>query len=451
MIRSAKVLWGEGLFLRPQHFQRQDAYHEWRQAEIARALHPYSWGIRELKFDTGALLTGVLRITELRLIFPDGELYSAPHDDDLPDPLSLSDWHTGATEAVLYLAMAPMRSVGANFSQESSGASTGMRYALHEETAHDWFTESAEMQLSTLRRRVRLLSEQDAREHLISLPLLRLRRRPAGGVEIDASFIPPSLSLAASPALQDMLRGLLDTLHAKANALYGVHREPSRHVIEFRSGDVASFWLLHTCNAAFAALSHLYRHPLLHPERLFERMLELAGALTTFSRSYSLADLPAYDHDKPAACFAKLENIVRDLLDTVISTRYFSIALQEVRSCYYQGRLDSQKINSNTWFLVGVQARLPAAELVELIPHRFKIGAPDDVEKLVLSATHGVRLVHTPQVPAAIPVRPNALYFSLDCRGPLYERMLQSGTLTLYTPSGLPDLQLELFALNDAQ
>ena len=55
MIPSSKVLWGEGLFLRPQHFQRQDAYHEWRLAEVARTLHPYAWGVRRLRVDADAL------------------------------------------------------------------------------------------------------------------------------------------------------------------------------------------------------------------------------------------------------------------------------------------------------------------------------------------------------------------------------------------------------------
>ncbi|MFX8067449.1 type VI secretion system baseplate subunit TssK, partial [Acinetobacter baumannii] len=83
-----------------------------------------------------------------------------------------------------------------------------------------------------------------------------------------------------------------------------------------------------TANAAFAALSHLYHHPDLHPERLFQEMLRLAGALMTFTKSYTLTDLPAYDHDQPGPVFAKLDTIVRELLDTVISTRYFAIALE---------------------------------------------------------------------------------------------------------------------------
>jgi type VI secretion system protein ImpJ len=81
------------------------------------------------------------------------------------------------------------------------------------------------------------------------------------------------------------------------------------------------------------------------------------------------------------------------------------------------------------------------------VPARFKVGAPDDVDKLVLSAMPGVRLAYTPQVPPAIPVRPGACYFSLEARGELYDRMLQSRSATIYAPSGINDLKLELIAV----
>jgi type VI secretion system protein ImpJ len=281
------------------------------------------------------------------------------------------------------------------------------------------------------------------------MPLLRLRRQATGAFELDQRFVPPSASIGAAPVLQAMLRRLLDMLQAKVDALYGHHREPSKHVIEFRSGDIASFWLLHTTSSAFAALSHLHHNPLLHPERLFERMLELAGALMTFSKSHSLSDLPRYSHEEPGQAFNRLDQIIRDLLETVISTRYFAIALNEVKPSYHHGRLDSEKIDANTRFYLGVQASVPPAELVDSVPHRFKIGAPDDTEKLVLSAMSGVKLTHAAQVPAAIPVRPGSYYFALEPRGQLYERMLQAQSIAIYVPAGTPDLHMELFALNE--
>jgi type VI secretion system protein ImpJ len=140
--------------------------------------------------------------------------------------------------------------------------------------------------------------------------------------------------------------------------------------------------------------------------------------------------------------------VIRDLLETVISTKYFAIALEEVKPSFHNGRLESDKIGAATTFYIGVQAALAPSEIVEVVPQRFKIGAPDDVEKLVLSAMSGVRIVHAPQVPAAIPVRPGAYYFAVEARGPLYERMLAAQTMTVYVPAGIADLRLELFALN---
>lgn len=448
MIQSSKILWGEGLFLRPQHFQRQDAYHEWRLAELARAIHPYSWGVRRLRIDTDALASGVLRLTEIQLVLPDGELCSAPQDDELPAEVALAGLPAGVAEIVFHLALAPMRPNATNFTSAANATRSDVRYAQAAQETADWFTGAAPAEVAVLRRQLRVLADTEPRDHLVSLPLLRLRRSATGTFEVDSRFIAPSLSLAAAPALQALLRRLLDMLQAKVDALYGFHREPSKHVIEFRSGDVASFWLLHTASSAFAALSHLHHHPGLHPERLYERLLELAGALMTFSKRFSLADLPPYSHEAPGPAFARLDDIIRELLETVISTRYFAIALEEVKPAFHHGRLDSQRITAETTLYLSVQAAMPPAELVQVVPLRFKVGAPDDVDKFVLSALSGVRLTHAPQVPAAIPVRPGCYYFAVEPRGPLYERMLQSQTITLYAPSGLPELQLELFALN---
>jgi len=166
----------------------------------------------------------------------------------------------------------------------------------------------------------------------------------------------------------------------------------------------------------------------------------------TFSRTFTLADLPAYQHEAPGPAFAQLDHIVRELLDTVISTRSFSIALEEVKPSFHQGRLDSEKINAGTSLYLGVAGTLPPNELVEAVPLRLKLGAPDDVEKLVLSAMPGVRLAHAPQVPAAVPVRPGYFYFLLEPRGALYERMLQAQSISLYVPAGT-SFEMELVAV----
>ncbi|KWC40048.1 type VI secretion protein [Burkholderia ubonensis] len=446
MSYSAKVLWGEGLFLRPQHFQRQDAYHEARLFESIQAIQPYNWGVRTVRFDRDALGSNVLRLAELSLVFPDGALYAAPQADELPPPVALDTLPEGINEFVFYLALHPLRENGANYNDDPATGFT-TRFVSEQTSVADTFTDAAEADVTFLKTQVKLIAHSEPRDQLLSVPLVRVRRTATSGFEIDDSFVPPCLAIEASPILHQRLRQLIDALQAKVNALYGFHREPSKNIIEFRSGDIASFWLLHTANAAFATLAHLHQHAALHPERLFQELLRLAGQLMTFSKGYTLADLPAYRHDDPGPGFARLDLILRELLDTVISTRYFAITLDEVRPSFHLGRLDSGKIDEKTAFYLAVSADLPSVELVEAVPARFKVGAPDDVDKLVLSAMPGVRLSYTPQVPPAIPVRPGACYFALDSRGALYERMLQAQSAMIYAPTGINDLKFELIAV----
>ena len=445
MNQTSKVLWGEGLFLRPQHFQRQDHYHESRLHQTASALHPYAWGVNRLQVDQDALANNSLRLLDLMVIFQDGEIFKAPDDDDLPDPITLTDLPLSQQSITYYAALPALKTFGGNFSMGANNQSA--RYTQTSRETPDLFTDAAKAEMTYLKKAVRLVSELEPRDAFVCVPVVRLRRASAGGFELDPNFVPPSLTISSAPFIALKLRRLMDALQAKVNALYGHHREPSKNVVEFRSGDISSFWLLHTASTAYANLTHYQNHPMLHPERLFEQLLSLTGSLMTFSKNYALSDLPVYQHQDPGPGFTKLDTIIRELLDTVISSRYFAIALSETKPSYHHGMLDSGKINEKTAFYLAVSAGIPAVELIDIVPLRFKTGAPEDVEKFVLAAMPGVKLVYSPQVPAAVPVRPDTYYFAIESKGAMFERMLQAQSICIYVPSGIRDLKLELLAI----
>lgn len=447
MNRTAKILWGEGLFLRPQHFQRQDLYHEMRLIDLGRTVHPYLWGIRALDFDSDALAAGILRVTTISAVLPDGEMISAPENDDLPEPVNLAALDQLGDGVVFHVALPYLHDRSPNFSTQREAAGQAHRYHQQELVAPDLYTNAIESDLTVLKKSLRLLCVRDNLEQYVSLPVARVRATASGGYEIDPAFVPPALTIRSSAPVYMMVRRLIDMLQAKAQALYGHHREPTANVVEFRSGDIASFWLLHSVNAACASLQHLFQHPALHPERLFQDLLALAGQLLTFSKAYRLSDLPAYHHADPGPGFARLEQIIRELLETVISSRYFSVPLTEVKPGFHLGRPDSEKVTRHAAYYLSVAADMSPAELVEAVPLRIKIGAPDDVERMVSSAMPGVRLMSAPQVPAAIPVRPGCYYFSVEPHGALYERMLASSAIMIYAPAAFSKLKLELFAI----
>ncbi|KAA3653747.1 MAG: type VI secretion system baseplate subunit TssK [Proteobacteria bacterium] len=445
-MQSAKILWGEGLFLRPQHFQRQDAYAESLSRHALMTAQPFAWGIKDLELDIDALKSGTLRLLRVDAVFPDGSVFSAPGTDQLPPPVALDPLVSEQDNTVFHLAVHHLKTHGGNCAEQLGDAGQA-RFLIEACDTSDLFTDAADAPISTLSQLAYLKAASEPLDQFATLPLLRIRRTASDGFERDPTFLPPSVSVRSAPLLYLMLRRQIDALRAKVDALYGFHREPSQNVIEFRSGDIASFWLLHTASSACAALTHLHRNPDLHPERLFQELLRLAGGLLTFSKQHGLNDLPAYDHAAPGPSFTRLDMILRDLLDTVISTRYFAITLTQPKPAFHAGRLDSDKITEDTTFYLSISATQPQSELIESVPLRLKVGAPDDVEKLVLSAMSGVRLSHAAQVPAAIPVRPGALYFALDSRSPLYERMLKAQSIMIYAPESYQDLKLELIAV----
>lgn len=443
---TAKILWGEGLFLRPQHFQQQDAHAD---AQLQRAMltaNPFAWGVRELVLDHHALKSGMLRFNRIDVVFANGDSFTAPDVDQLPPSLALDTALAEDSVREFCLALPLLDIHGRNCTADITD--TGLaRYLIVTRETGDLYTDASSAEISTLSKISLLKGNDEARDRFLSMAVVRIRRTASGGFETDPAFIPPSISLSSAPALYQMLQRHIDALLAKVEALYGFHREPSKNVIEFRSGDIASFWLLHTASSACATLTHFLHNPAISPERLFQELLRLAGGLMTFSKGHTLNELPRYDHAHPGPCFAALDQVLRDLLDTVISTRYFSIALSQPKPAFFAGHLDSEKIDSGTAFYLAVSAAHPQSEIIESIPLRLKIGAPDDVEKLVLSAMSGIRISHAAQVPAAIPVRPGASYFALDAHGPLYERMLKAKSAMIYAPESYRDLKIELIAV----
>jgi type VI secretion system protein ImpJ len=443
-----KVLWTEGVTLRPQHLQQSDRYHESRLHQIASAMHPHSWGVRSVAWNQAALENNLLRADAMSLIFQDGEPYDAPASDLLPEAVDLAGLPSTEETFTFYAALPAFKCHGGNLAGFSESPQTHARFLQVALQTPDLYTGALDADVVYLAKKPQLLSHLVPRSEFVSMPVVRLRRLPSGGFETDPTFVAPSISIAAAPAITRQLDALMQKLQAKIDVLYGVQREPTKDAV-VQGGDVSSFWLLHTISTGCASLHHYVKCQEHHPERLYHDLLGLAGGLMTFSRRFRIGDLPGYSHEQPGPAFAKLVAIVRDLVDTVISSKYLAIPLVQdaARPSYFEAKLPSDAIDQHTVLCLGVRAEMPALELVTAVPTRFKVGTPDDVSRMVASALPGVQLVHMPQVPAAVPVRPNTQYFTLQSKSQLYANMLQAQALSVYVPSGVRELQLELFAL----
>ena len=69
---NSKVGWTEGLFLRPQHFQQQDRYHENNLNARVGLITPYPWGVTALEIDHDLAQQGKFAVRRCSGVMPDG-------------------------------------------------------------------------------------------------------------------------------------------------------------------------------------------------------------------------------------------------------------------------------------------------------------------------------------------------------------------------------------------
>ncbi|GAA5786013.1 type VI secretion protein [Chitiniphilus shinanonensis] len=447
MLKAKRVLWGEGMFLRPQHFQQQALFSDNAVAEALQAVQRHAWGLHSLELDHAALKSGLIRADQLSVSFHDGTRFTAPAREPLPLSRDLNEIPQVGVETTLYACLPNLNPYGGNTAAGDAPGSRPSRYRNAHANIADLYTQALEADLTTLEMDVRLMVEEENRDGYDSVPVARLVKDATGQWRAHEEYLPPMTTIGASPVLPRLIRRLLDILLVKSESLAGAHREKARAVMEYGTTDIASFWLLHTVNRNFARLNHLLHAEPLHPEELYMALAEFCGELLTFSSIYTLADLPPYRHDNLAETLPKLDEQIRELLDTVISARYAVIPLTQPKPSFYIGRLESDRLLDNVDFYLSVQSDLPAAQVIESVPFKFKIGAPDDVEKILNSALRGVSLAHAAQTPSAIPVRVGNHYFALEPRGDIFQRMLQSRSVCIYVPQTLASLKIELIAV----
>jgi type VI secretion system protein ImpJ len=440
------VLWTKGVLLSPQHLQTQDRFLEDLIQFQLSGLTYCPWGFHRLEIDHEALAAGSFAISQAAGIFPDGLLFDLPLNDPAPAPKVLEGvWEQDQTELDIYLAVPEYRASGHNVAVSPGDSSA--RYAAEVLLRRDENTGLAEKPIQVAKKNFRLLVQGESLEGNSTLRVARVRRSATGDLSLDPQFVPPLIDIGASDFVIAIARRLVEILSARSSVLAGTRRQKNQSLADFSIADVASFWLLYTINTYFPQLRHLYETKRGHPEELFTAMLSLAGALTTFSTVVHPRDLPAYEHEDLTTCFAKLDEQLRMLLETVVPSNCVSLPLRLVQQSIYATALDQDKYLTAPQLYLAVDANMSPADLIQRAPALIKISSADRIDHLIRQALGGVPLTYTPNPPPAVPVKVSSHYFQVGKSGSEWDAITRARNLAAYVPSDFPSPQLELLVV----
>ena len=446
MPQMNKVVWSEGLFLRPHHFQQQERYLEALLERRLRASLAYGWGFEQLVIDTAALAMGKLQLASASGVLPDGTPFAFPGADAAPLAL---DVQAGAQDTLVYLAVALARpGMPSVWLDSPSQAPALMRYVAADAELGDsvaGFGEAATIQVGQLV--LRLVAAEARSGALAAMPVARVsERRSDGQVVLDPGHVPPMLSAGASPVLESCLRELIGKLRQRIEAAAAVIEQASG-----RGGvsEIAEFLMLQAHSRHGALLEHLARVPRLHPERLYAALLQLAGDLSVFAPERRLGSpgLEAYAHDDLQATFQPLMARLRYLLSLGMERSAVQVPLHERRFGVRVAIVQDRELLRGASFVLAANAQLPAEMLRQRLPKQIKIGPVERLKDLVNLALPGIELRALPVVPRQIPFHAGYSYFELERGGELWTMLEQSGSLGLHLTGDFAGLELELWAI----
>lgn len=431
--------------LAQHHFQQQGRYFEDATTFTLSLLFSEPYGFGACAPDEEALRDGRVSLSHARGVMPDGTPFAFPPE---PGPEALEiEGRFGPTDdrKTVVLALPPYRSGGPNCARNGAGPEGGARFRPHERELPDETTGADVRTVELARKNFRLELEGETPEGWVTMPVALVRRDGAGSFAFDADFVPPSLRIGASAALVDLVRRLVDILESKARSVAGDRTEAGAGgAAEYGPAELTSYWMLHTIRSSLPSLQHHLAHRSAHPERLFDEISRLAGALCTFSMDSRPDDLPSYDHEDLAGCFGALERHVRSHLDVVLPTGAVEVALQPTdRESFFEGDLPDPRLTRGAWYL-GVRAEEDRGRLSDAVPRLVKVCSAKHIVRLVQSAHPALPLTHLPSPPSSLAPRIGTEYFRIDKEGPCWKSIVDTERVGVYLPQSLAGAALEL-------
>lgn len=442
MSLESKVVWSEGMFLNPQHFQQQDRYFEYYVNGRCNALAPYGWGFKEFELDQQLLNLGKISVQRASGIFPDGTPFNFPDHDDPPPVIEIPE---SVKNTVVYLAV-PVRRPGAVDILPQDSKQGLARFYAQEQSVRDVTVEGGDSQkLQIGKLRLRLLLQTNDLSGFAYIPLVRINEvRQEKDIALDERCIPSVLDCKATLNLSTFMAELHGLLRHRAEAIAGRLADSRRG----GTAEIADYLLLQVINRVEPMVVHMNRIDGLHPLQLFDYLVQMIGELATFvAPNRRPPEMPVYLHADLEQTFSPLMQTLRKYLSMVYEQTAIAMNLAEKKYGVRVAEITDRSLLTTASFVLAVRADVNDEMIRSRFPAQIKIGPVERIRQLVNAALPGIELKPLPVAPRQIPFRAGYTYFELDQHSQFWKEMSSSGGFAMHVGGDFPGLEMEFWAI----
>lgn len=437
-----KILWSEGLFLQPQHFQQQTRYVERLLETRTVGLRAHSWGCIEIAIERDLLAIGKLGLRSAVGVFPDGTPCRLPEDEPLPTALDIA---ANVRDEIVYLAL-PVRQPSALEVDRGAAQEGVVRHLIREFETRDTAAATGGVALLEVAPlRTRLLLAHEPTEGYTCIPIAHvLERRADQRVVLEERFIPTVLDARATTVLATFMTELRGLLHQRGEALAGRVSATGRG----GAAEIAEFLLLQIINRLEPMAAHLVSGGLVHPEDLYCFCVTAAGELATFTtQAKRPAPLAVYRHERLRESFEPVMAALRSALGVVLDQAAIAIPIEPKKYGYSVAIVGDRTLFGSAVFVLAVRADTPIEELRKKFPLQFKVAPGEKISNIVKHQLPAIALQPLPVAPRQIPYHAGYVYFELDQTSDMWPELRQSGGVGFHVNGEFPGLKMEFWAI----
>jgi len=298
------VQWHEGMLLSPHHFQQMSNHVQQLFALLGSSC--FNYGFFDLKIDTAALSSGVVRVLQAKGIFQDGLIFDFSALKDQPLEKNLSEYFKTNTSAIkIYLGVYTHRT-GENLVTGNNSR----YYSVEAQNISDENSGQNPINIPMLKPKLRLLTEEELDPRYVAFPITEIQKSLEGAIQ-QTDFIPPFIAINEYSKIVEMCRIVVQKIRDKVS--YFSDRKDN---FAQDSSDIA-LTNLRLLIKALLPMEAMIRINNIRPFELYQCLLQSTTDVIATNPSQLIPRLPMYEHNDLYATFSALLNHITHVLNTL--------------------------------------------------------------------------------------------------------------------------------------
>lgn len=452
------VLWHQGLFLQPHHFQQNDLFIQSLFSPHNLYHSPYFWGCGRFAVQDAALSQRTMEIEMCELIFQDGTWVKYPGNAVI-QPRSFENISfdvEGETPVTVYLGIKKWNRCDKNTTSiESPGSinsvSTRCISFVEPESVNDLHEGGETVNVRKLDFIIKLFWEHeiDQFKEYLMIPVCRLELKEEK-IGLSNSYIPPTYLISGSEMLMKILKNLRENIISRSR-IFESYKFSQGLTSDFDAHFLPHLLVLSTLNRSLPILNHIIELKTFHPHAAYSALRQMVGDLSTFTdRINALGQLkdgtpllPEYDHENLFHCFNEAQILLGELL------RGISIGGESIFSMirdnnYFRAQLPAEEFRDSYLYFIVLKSASDTDLIINEMQKIVKIGNSKNIDNMISRALPGVPVKHRLVPPPGMPKHAGSYYFRIDSKHHLWEEIKRSGDIVLFWDNAPDDTSIEI-------